>query len=348
MLDWSAPYRGRRVLVLGASGFMGRWVARGLTAVGADLWLSGRDLPSLQAVCDTYEIQGRFLESDLAEKGAFAKLYQQSQPDVTFNLVGYGVDPSERVDSLASRLNELLVAEIAEIISLDRNRNWLGLRLVHVGSGAEYGSLPGPLTENLAPAPLSPYGQTKLAGTRALASISERTGLRAVTARLFTVYGPGEHAGRLLPCVIDAARSGVPLRLTRGDQERDFTYVGDVAEGLLRLGSLEGPVPSVLNLATGVLTSVRDFAACAAELLRVRPDQLQFGALSTRPDELRHGPVDLHLLRKVLGWVPASTVRTGVGLTIAFASCGAKRDKANPQPRDERSGGCVRGGGSPK
>lgn len=309
-------YRGCRALVTGASGFIGRWVARALSVAGARLWLVTRNAPP--ADCEAYGICGEWLAADLSEPGVFARLYRQVEPDVVFNLAGYGVDPAERDEGLADALNARLPGEIGEAVAAGHESGWTGLRVVHVGSAAEYGPVEGSLTETSSTSPTTLYGRTKLEGTRALERVGKRTGLRAIAARLFTVYGSGEHAGRLLPSLLSTAQSSAALPLTEGEQQRDFTYVGDVAEGLLRLGALPGAEASVVNLATGTLTSVRAFAESAAELLGLPPGQLQFGALPSRPDEVRQGPVDTALLRRLLDWVPPSSVREGIQQTVNF------------------------------
>ena len=114
--------------------------------------------------------------------------------------------------------------------------------------------------------------------------------LRGVTARLFTVYGPGETPERLLPSLIQAAKAGRPQRLTSGHQKRDFTYVEDAAEGLLRLGQSSAEPGAVINLATGRLTPVRGLVRIAADVLNIPAENLEFGALSDRPEEMSHSP----------------------------------------------------------
>jgi nucleoside-diphosphate-sugar epimerase len=326
--EFLRAYSGRRVLVTGASGFLGRWAARALTRAKADVWLAARDLGALQAVCDGFGIHGELRAADFSEAGSFARLHEQVRPEVTFNLAGYGVDPGERDEALAWTLNVKLIEEIAEVTRRESQSGWTGLRLVHVGSAAEYGSVEGPVTEESEPKPLSPYGRTKLEGSKRLEEMVSRSGLRGTTARLFTVYGPGEHAGRLLPSLLAAARSHEELRLTRGEQQRDFTYVGEVVEGLLRLGCTEERVPAVVNMATGRLTRVRDFAECAAKILGLPEKQLQFGALPSRRDDLEQGPCSTALLERILGWKPALSIADGIRQTAAFqGQCAGARTK---------------------
>lgn len=191
--------------------------------------------------------------------------------------------------------------------------------MVHCGSALEYGNLDGDLAEDgPSPQPTDPYGRSKLDGTVALRRIAEAAGIPSVTARLFTVYGPGEHTTRLLPCLLRAAATGGPVPLTTGTQLRDFTFVEDVAEGLLRLGVAVGAPGEIVNLATGKLLSVRDFTLQAAHVLLIPEARLQFGQVGTHIAEMRHEPVTVAKLQHLTGWYPFVSVEDGVRQTIAF------------------------------
>ena len=316
-------YAGRRVLVTGATGFIGLWVTRLLNDAGAELCVSGRDATALHNFCAANHFASEVCEADLSRPGAFSPLYNFARPDITFNLAGYGVDRTEQDAALFAAINTRLVQEVAETIAADKASAWPGLRLVHVGSAFEYGPVEGELTEDSPARPTSLYGETKLAGTRALLDVQVKTGLRAITARLFTVYGPGEHAARLLPSLLRAAQTGETLPLTAGEQKRDFAYVAEVAEGLLRLGMLHR-APGIVNLATGHLTSVREFATRAASVLELRPEQLQFGAIPYRGDEVQQAAVNTRRLEELIAWKPTCTIEDGIRATHAF---GARKNK---------------------
>jgi nucleoside-diphosphate-sugar epimerase len=197
---------------------------------------------------------------------------------------------------------------------------WQGQRIVHTGSALEYGTSTGDLSEASTPAPTTLYGQTKLAGTRSLQRDSRSMKLNSVTARLFTVYGPGEHAGRLLPSLLEAARNGNPVDLTEGKQQRDFTYVEDVVEGLLRLGITNTLPGDIVNVATGHLTSVRQFVETAARIMGIPDDHLHFGDLPTRVEEMQHKPVAVHKLKQLTSWIPSISIAEGIKLTCQRTS----------------------------
>jgi nucleoside-diphosphate-sugar epimerase len=289
----SPEYVGESVVVLGSAGFIGGWVARKLHKYGARLHLVGRKEADLSL-------------PDAAE--ALREIFRRVLPAVIFNLVGYGVDPGERDPDLYEKLNARLPCAILEAASACK-----GATIVHVGSALEYGEVGGTLDESGPTNPTTLYGKTKLAGTIAMSGNA-----RTVTARLFTVYGPGEHPGRLLPSLLQAARTGATLDLTAGNQRRDFTYVEDVAEALLRLGVARRVPGGIVNVATGRLTPVRTFTETAARVLGIPVASLRFGAIPTRVEEMSHDPVSIERLRRVIGVVPGTGIEEGIHRTAEF------------------------------
>jgi UDP-glucuronate decarboxylase len=118
--------------------------------------------------------------------------------------------------------------------------------------------------------------------------------------------------------LIDAYSRDDNLEMTRGEQRRDFTYVGDVADGLLRLGLAAANPGEVVNLATGRLTPVRAFAETAATVLGLEKTRLQFGKLPTRGEEMKHSDVTIKRLRQLTGWAPRMGISEGIERTLSF------------------------------
>ncbi len=314
-----APYAGVRVLVTGAAGFIGRWVARHLTNQGADLHLAVLETAPAEPVLVRWGARGTLIAADLTDDAALRALIERVRPAIVFNLAGYGVNPAERDEALAQAVNTRLPEVLAEAMAMVQLPAWAGCRIVHVGSALEYGTAAGDLREDTTPTPTTLYGTTKLRGTETLLAAADRHRLPAVVARLFTVYGPGEIARRLLPTLLAAREHDLPIPLTAGGQLRDFTYVDEVAAGLLRLGAVPATPAVPVNVATGRLTSVRDFTTTAARVLGLPVGRLRFGELPTRPEEMHHDPVNVERLRALTGWQPSMDVAAGVAATQAFA-----------------------------
>jgi len=305
------------VMVLGASGFIGRWVVRALSSHGANVSAVVRDPVTAGQLFQRYGIEAGIHRCNLEAPELLPDLIHRLRPSVVFNLAGYGVDHTERDEAAAFRINAALVEAIYDALPIP-DPNWPGQQLVQVGSALEYGEISGDLVETSVPNPTTFYGKSKLAATCWLKRRCERYGTKAVTARLFTVYGPGEHTGRLLPTLLQCAQTGSIVPLTSGVQKRDFTYVEDAVTGLLQLGFACVSPGEPVNVATGRLTSIREFAQTAASILGIPNEKLGFNVIQTRFLEMEHSPVNIQRLRTVSGWAPDTTIAEGIRKTLAF------------------------------
>lgn len=298
--------RGVRVLVTGGSGFVGRWVVALLHRRQADLGLVVRD-PNRVPVTGG---RARVFRADLAEPGALAAVIAEWQPAVLFQLAGYGVAKDEREPRLMQRMNAELPVEAIEALAQCPRPDWPGLRMVHAGSAFEYGALAGPFEEAAVAMPVTAYAKSKLAGTSAVQRAARARRVPALVARLFTVFGPGERAGRLFPLLLAARAHEDAIALSSGEQQRDFILVWDVADALVDLASVRGDLAlagaepfdhGVLNFASGSLHSVRDFVVTAAQALGIARERLSFGALPQLVEDTPLQPVPTGRLRRALG-----------------------------------------------
>jgi len=327
-----APYKHRKVLVLGATGFIGSWVVRHLERAGARIHIAARvaDRGSARPVIHSARVVPHAV--DLTAPDAVARLFAEVQPAITFNLAAYGVRRAQRSREQSFMINDAVVGRVAQAMADCPARGWRGQRLVHVGSGLEYSDGTAVITETSQTQPMTLYGQSKLAGTCRLAEFCSEHDLAALTARLFMVYGPGEAPGRLLPTLIAAATDDTDdteVLLSSGTQKRDFTYVGDAAAALLRLGLAELKPGEVVNVATGVMTSIRSFAEQAAEVLEILPSRLRFGAIDARAKEESSAVrASNERLYEITGWTPPTSVAEGIRRTAAFL----KRPSQPPLP----------------
>ncbi len=315
--DRISLYRGRGCVVLGASGFIGRWVVDALVAAGAEVTAVVRDRAGFETESGADSVA--VAEADVAEPAVLRRLLEDARPAVTFNLIGYGVRSGQDDRAEAVRLNAAFPPLLAELLAGSCQASWPGSALVHAGSQAEYGRVEL-VHEAVEPNPVTPYGRTKLAGSAALMARSRALGLPAVSARIFNVYGPGEPAHRLLPTLIRRAADDGPIDLTSGEQERDFAFVGDVAEGLLRLGAAVPLRGDPVNLATGRPIPVKKLVLEAAQQLHIPPARLRFGALPERPSEIRSQSVSVSRLVELTGWSPPTSLMEGIRWTVAASA----------------------------
>lgn len=186
--------------------------------------------------------------------------------------------------------------------------------LLYTSSSSIYGpDAPLPTSEGQRPGPSSPYAATKLEGERVLCSSSEGSTMAVRIARLFTVYGPGARSTMAIPRFITGALEGNPVPIFGSlDARRDFTYVSDAVDGLIRLSRSPHQVPEVVNLATGLSHSLREVieivereTRCTLSLSHLPADRLDVPATHAELTRARQ-----------LGYSPAVDLATGICKTI--------------------------------
>ena len=299
-MDGLNAFRGRRCLVTGARGFIGTVLTRALRQAGAELSSPRRG------------------ELDVGDTLSVETWVREFSPEYVFHLASEGV-------SQPLPLARLRYANVEGTRNLVAARGRLSMppRIVLLGSGFEYGAKEGALIETDVSAPFSDYGVSK---TEACAlARQEGCGLSVAWVRLFNVYGGGEAEARLLPALVSRTAQGLPVEVTEGEQLRDFAYVDDVAEGLLRLALSLPAQPSweIYNLGSGEGVRLRDFIEEVAEALRERrlnPD-IRFGAKPYRPGEPMKYLPDISKLRHHLHWSPSTPLAAGVRTAVATLLC---------------------------
>jgi nucleoside-diphosphate-sugar epimerase len=280
-----------RALVTGAGGFVGRHLTDRLRRDGWDVvGLTRREV-------------------DLADPVAATVAVRAADPDVVFSLAAgrAKATPAERAATIAVNTSPWLVDALP-----DRCRT-----VVRLGSSTEYAASPRPLGEDAALEPRGFFGATKAAGSLLLQATAAERGVRAAVLRAFQVYGPGDHPTRLVPVVLDAARTGaavpLPVRLSR----RDWVWVGDVVDACVRAALDDGlPAGVVLNIGTGVQTSTEDLVATAARVTG-RPIATDPGAHPNRIWDTADWVCDAAAARRLLGWEPTVDLAEGLARTWA-------------------------------
>jgi nucleoside-diphosphate-sugar epimerase len=192
-----------------------------------------------------------------------------------------------------------------------------GARFVGIGSSAEYDPDERPCVEDETPIrPATIYGKCKAAAWLAVQAAAQQHGFAAAWGRLFLPYGPGDPAGRLIPSVLAALRAGEPVRTTLGTQQRDFIYAPDAADLLVRL--LLTQDAGAFNIGIGRATTVRSVVEYLASRCG-RPDLPQFGAISLAPGESAVLVADMRKVRERLSWLPPTDLHQGLDRVLDCA-----------------------------
>jgi nucleoside-diphosphate-sugar epimerase len=299
-------------LVTGGAGFIGSHLAeelvrRGQTVRVADNLITGkrRNLAHIPGV--------EFLDGDLADlsfatravDGMDYVLHQAAIPSVPRSVK----DPiaSNRAN-IGATLNILVAARDAGV-----------KRLVFAGSSSEYGNTPTlPKREDMTPNPLSPYALQKSMGTQYCQMFTRLYGFETVVTRYFNVFGPRQDPGSPYSGVISLFATALiegrqPVIYGDGEQTRDFTYVANVVDGVLRACTAPNAPGEAINVACGTRISLN-------ELLRVmnRIVGTDLGAVykAERAGDVKDSQADIAKARALLGYTPIVSLEEGLRNTL--------------------------------
>jgi len=301
-------------LVTGGAGFIGshlceELVRRGHTVRVADSLITGKrsNLDHLSGV--------EFLEGDLADlpfaqravEGMRYVLHQAAIPSVPRSVKDPITSNRANVDAT---LNVLVAARDAGVA-----------RLVFAGSSSAYGNTPTlPKREDMPGHPLSPYALQKVVGEQYLQMFTRLYGLETVSIRYFNVFGPRQdpsspYSGVISVFAASLLENRAPKIYGDGEQTRDFTYVANVVDGVLR--ACEAPAASgeVINVATGGRISLNDLFRTMRELAgaTVEPTYVE-----ARAGDVRDSQADISKAKRLLGYEPIVSFEEGLSRTLAW------------------------------
>jgi len=301
-------------LVTGGAGFIGshltdELVRRGHSVRVVDSLITGkrRNLDHIPGV--------DFLEGDLADMGVATRavvgidyvLHQAAIPSVPRSVK----DPltSNRANIDAS-LNILVAARDAGV-----------KRLVYAGSSSAYGNTPTlPKREDMPPNPLSPYALQKLVAEQYCQMFTRLYGFETVTIRYFNVFGPRQDPGSPYSGVISLFSTALlegrqPTIYGDGEQTRDFTYVANVVDGVLRACEAPQAAGEVINVACGTRISLNELLRVMNQIVGTQIDAIYKDA---RAGDVRDSQADIAKATALLGYTPIVPLQDGLARTLEW------------------------------
>jgi len=302
-----------QILVTGGAGFIGSHLCRRLTALGHEITVIDNLSNGFR---ENVLPEARFLKLDLTRSDfvqelpagrytAVCHLAGQSSGEMSFENPLYDLDANARATLLLSRWaleNDIPTFLFASSMSV-------------------YGQVNShPVPESTLPRPISYYGASKYSAEHIL-QVADRNGMRSVSLRLFSVYGPGQNLANMKQGMVSIYLAhllrGEPL-IVKGslDRMRDFVYVDDVIDAWTL--ALEKPVRGIFNVGTGLGTSVRTLivellAACGLN------EDYPVREVEQTPGDVFAVSADITLIRKALSWDPKVSLREGLARMVGWA-----------------------------
>ncbi len=309
-------YRGKRILVTGGAGAIGSNLCRRLAELGPSMVIILDDLSSSYE-WNVPKAQGTlFVKGDITDEVCLKRVFNED-PEIVFHLAAFfanqnSVDYPER-DLVTNGMGTLRILEYARMTRVKR--------VVYASSGCSiYGhEAPMPLREEFMSMHLTtPYQITKMLGELYCNFFADHHGMEVVKTRFFNSFGPGEVPGQyrnVIPNFVYWAMKGMPLPIAGNpDATRDFTYVGDLVDGILRAGHAPEAAGSEFNLASGREVRIGDLAEKVNRLTGNEAGTVMAG--KRKWDTKSRILASLDRSTRVLGYRPAMDFDRGLELTV--------------------------------
>lgn len=312
-------YRGRKVLVTGAGGFIGSHLAEALTRAGASVtamikYSAAANWGNLEFAPAEIRRSIEVAAGNVEDSDYVANIMRDKE--IVFHLAALIAIPYSYIAPRSYvRTN---VEGTLNIVEAGRR---LGVgRIVHTSTSEVYGTaIREPIDEDHPLQGQSPYSASKIGADKIAESYHRSFSTPVVTLRPFNTYGPRQSARAFIPTIISQALVRDRIELGALDPQRDMTFVGDTVAGFMAAGAAVGVEGRTINLGTGETHSIGYFADRILSLMGL-DKKISQDPRRVRPanSEVLKLVSDNRQAQRLLGWTPQTSLDDGLRQTIAF------------------------------
>lgn len=291
---------GKRILITGASGYLGSKLIHSLQETGAIIYLLGS--PNGVPRSD-FEFC-----IDLKDKDAVQKVVQTVQPQLVYHLAA-SLDRNRTFDNYA----QIVANNVDSTLNLlEALRTVDCENFIFTSSSEVYGNQSYPFVETMTLSPASPYSLSKVYAEHLIRTYSSLYGTKYSILRLFNFYGEGMSEQFFIPQIIASLGRNEDFAMTKGEQFRDFLYVEDILQGLILAGIHPNAIGETFNVCSGEGTSLKQLAEEIATQSVGSTGEIKLGAIPYRDNEIWEMIGCNQKIKDLLGFAPAYSITEGI------------------------------------
>ncbi len=295
--------KNKKILIVGGTGFIGYHLAKKCLRKG---WII-HSLSSKKPTKKRFLKGVKYLIYDITKKKNLRNKLKDKYNFVV-NLGGY-VDHKNIKKTYRSHF--LGCKNLTEIF-IDRDIN----SFIQIGSSNEYGKSKSPQNERMKSKPVSIYGLSKLYATKYLINQYNKKKFPCTILRLYQVYGPYQDYNRFIPFLIKSCLKNKNFPCSHGNQLRDFTYVSDVVEAIIKSLLEKKSNGKIINIGSGEAQKIKNVIANVQNI--INSGNPIYGKVKLRGDEPLKVLPNLNRAKKILDWKAKTNFKKGLKNTIKY------------------------------
>ena len=295
----------KKILITGGTGFIGYNLAKKCLKLNWSVTsLSSKKPKKLRKLKKV-----NYLICDISDRKKLKKKIKTNY-DYVVNLAGY-VDHSHKLKTMKSHYNGC--KNISSLFLKTKIK-----KFIQIGSCVEYGKISSPQKENdhNKHKTYSVYGSSKLLSTKFLLKLKKKFDFPVSILRLYLVYGPNQDENRVVPITIKNAMRDNNFDCSSGLQFRDFLYIDDLIEAILKILRNKKSTGEIFNIGSGKPIKVKSLILKICKI--IGHGKPKFGIIKFRKDEIKMLYPSIKKAKRILGWKPLVNINLGIKKTIRY------------------------------
>ena len=295
----------KTILIAGGTGFIGYHLAKKCIQKNWKVTSISKNKPKKKR----YLKKVKYIIGDVS-KSNFIKKTIVKNYNYVVNLSGY-VDHSSKISRKKIIFNSHYTGckNIVDVLLEKKIESF-----VQIGTGNEYGNSSSPQSEKIFCNPKTAYAKAKLLSTKYLINCFKEKNFPATILRIYQVYGPKQDQNRFIPNIIEGCRKNNNFPCSEGDQSRDFLFVSDAVDAIIKSLTIKKSNGNIINIGQGKAVKIKKIIILIKNIFKT--GNPIFGAIKMRSDELKTIYPNIKKAKKILGWTPKVSLKNGIKKSI--------------------------------